>query len=73
MLLDLLGSLATSISTNETSADSMTFTARLLDAGMKKVYLINRQICVVKLPVVFSGLAGLIFVLPLFQFSLKII
>lgn len=63
MLLDLLGLLAASMSTNETSADSMTFTARLLDAGMKKVYLMNRQICVVKLPVVFSGLAGLTFVL----------
>lgn len=57
MLLDLLGLLAASMSTNETSADSMTFTARLLDAGMKKVYLMKRQICVVKLPVVFSGLA----------------
>ncbi|KAL1833964.1 hypothetical protein DCAR_0104099 [Daucus carota subsp. sativus] len=57
VLLDLLVSLAVLISTNETSADSMTVTARLLDAGMKKVFLINRQICVVKLPVVFSALA----------------
>lgn len=59
MLLDLLGSLAISISANETSADSMTFTARLLDVGMKKIYLLNRQICVAKIPVVFSALGDI--------------
>lgn len=63
MLLDLLGSLAISISANETSADSMTFAARLLDVGMKKIYLLNRQICVAKIPVVFSALGGLILLL----------
>lgn len=57
-LLDLLCSLASYASTNETSADNMTFTARLLDGGMRKVYSLNRQICVVKLPIVFSTLKG---------------
>lgn len=58
VLLDLLCSLATSVSSNESSADSMTFTARLLDTGMKRVYSLNRQICVVKLPIVFNVLKG---------------
>lgn len=61
VLLDLLCSLATSISANESSADSMTFTSRLLDVGMKRIYSLNRQICVVKLPVVFSALSGWFF------------
>ncbi|BFG39488.1 hypothetical protein CerSpe_257610 [Prunus speciosa] len=56
VLLDLLCSLALSVSTNETSADGMTFTARLLGTGMAKVYSLNRQICVVKLPTVFNAL-----------------
>lgn len=55
-LLDLLCSLAHLVSTSETSVDGMTFTARLLDAGMKKVYSLNRQICVVKLPLIFNAL-----------------
>ncbi|KAJ7979205.1 RRP12-like protein [Quillaja saponaria] len=59
-LLELLSSLAISISTNETSGDGMTFTARLLDAGVKKVYSLNRQICVVKLPVVFNALKDIL-------------
>lgn len=54
-LVDLLGSLATNVSSNDMSGDNLTFTARLLDAGMKKVFSLNRQICVVKLPVVFSA------------------
>ncbi|KAH0970908.1 hypothetical protein GBA52_023064 [Prunus armeniaca] len=56
VLLDLLCSLALSVSTNETSADGMTFTARLLGTGMAEVYSLNRQICVVKLPTVFNAL-----------------
>ncbi|PQQ15272.1 RRP12-like protein [Prunus yedoensis var. nudiflora] len=56
VLLDLLCSLALSVSTNKTSADGMTFTARLLGTGMAKVYSLNRQICVVKLPTVFNAL-----------------
>ncbi|XP_008242162.1 PREDICTED: RRP12-like protein [Prunus mume] len=56
VLLDLLCSLALSVSTNKTSADGMTFTARLLGTGMAEVYSLNRQICVVKLPTVFNAL-----------------
>ncbi|KAK4355750.1 hypothetical protein RND71_024721 [Anisodus tanguticus] len=57
VLLDLLGSFATSVSANESSADTMAFTARLLGIGMGSVYSINRQLCVVKLPVVFNSLS----------------
>lgn len=57
-LLELLTSLAHSISSNETSGDGMTFIARLLDAGMIKVYSLNRQRCVVRLPIVFKALKG---------------
>ncbi|CAN1232602.1 RRP12-like protein [Linum perenne] len=53
VLLKLLCLLA---SVSEISADSITITARLLDVGMRKVYALNRQICVVKLPFVFSAL-----------------
>lgn len=60
MLLDLICFLAISISENEASADGMTFTARLLDVGMKKVFALNRQICVVKLPVVFNALKDIL-------------
>lgn len=62
-LLDLLSSISISISTNETSADAMTFAARLLDVGMTKVYYHNRELCITKLPVVLSALKGLF---PLF-------
>lgn len=61
-LLDLLCSLALSVSSNETSVDNMTVTARLLDVGMRKVHSLNRQICVVKLPLVFSTLKGKSFI-----------
>lgn len=60
-LLDILCSLALSVTANETSVDAMTFTARLLDVGMVKVYSLNRQSCIVKLPVVFNSLRGLKF------------
>lgn len=63
VLLDLLCSMAVSFSTTETSADGLAFTARLLNVGMEKVYKVNRQICVVKLPVAFNALKGLIFAL----------
>ncbi|XWS17532.1 hypothetical protein CRYUN_Cryun33cG0075300 [Craigia yunnanensis] len=59
-LLDLLSSLALSVSTNETSAVGMTFNARLLSSGMLKVYSLNRQLCVIKLPVVFSTLKDIL-------------
>lgn len=58
-LLDLLYSLANSVSSEETSSvDAMTFTARLLDSGIKKVYSLNRQVCVVKLPAMVNALRG---------------
>ncbi|VFQ62697.1 unnamed protein product [Cuscuta campestris] len=60
VLLDLLCSLAMSISTNESSADNTAFTVRLLGVGMKRIYSLNRQICVVKLPLVFSKLSDVL-------------
>ncbi|KAK0572072.1 hypothetical protein LWI29_025683 [Acer saccharum] len=59
-LLDLLCLLALYVSTNETSVDGMTFTARLLNVGMTKVYSLNRQICVIKLPIVFNSLKDIL-------------
>uniref|UniRef100_A0A803NT89 RRP12-like protein n=1 Tax=Cannabis sativa TaxID=3483 RepID=A0A803NT89_CANSA len=61
-LLDVLCSLALSVTSNqtETSVDALTFTARLLDAGMVKVYSRNRQLCIVKLPVVFNALRDIL-------------
>lgn len=58
-LLALLSSIALSVSTIETSVDAMTFAARLLDVGMIKVYSLDRQMCVTKLPAVFNALKGL--------------
>jgi len=60
-LCDLISSIALSVSTNETSVDAMTFAARLLDVGMSKMYSLNRELCVTKLPVVFNALKGLFF------------
>lgn len=60
-LLELLSSLALSISSNEMSGDGLTFTTRLLDVGMKKIYTLNRQLCIIKLPIVFNALKGKIF------------
>ncbi|CAH9077093.1 unnamed protein product [Cuscuta europaea] len=60
VFVDLLCSLAMSISANDLSADSMAFTARLLGVGMKRIYSLNRQICVVKLPVIFSTLSDVL-------------
>ncbi|KAI8023198.1 RRP12-like protein [Camellia lanceoleosa] len=60
VLLDLLCSLGLSISANEMSVDDMTFTARLLDVGMKKIYSLNRQICIVKLPLIFNALRDIL-------------
>ncbi|QHN83601.1 hypothetical protein HN51_060040 [Arachis hypogaea] len=59
-LLELLCLLAHSISSNETSGEGMTFTARLLATGMNKVYLLKRRICVVKLPLVFNALKDIL-------------
>lgn len=61
LILDLLCQLASSVSVKEKSIDVMTFTARLLHVGIAKVHALNRQVCVVKLPVIFNTLAGLLF------------
>jgi ribosomal RNA-processing protein 12 len=59
-LLEVLCTLsALSTSSNEMSGDGMTFTARLLEAGMKKVFSLDRQMCVIKLPSVFNDLKGI--------------
>ncbi|KAL6220887.1 hypothetical protein ACLB2K_008640 [Fragaria x ananassa] len=60
ILLDLVCSVSLSVSNNKTSVDDMTFTARLLNIGMTKVYSLNRQMCVIKLPTVFSALRDIL-------------
>ncbi|KAK9705625.1 hypothetical protein RND81_07G071800 [Saponaria officinalis] len=55
-LVDLLSILAVSNPVDETSADGLTFTARLLDVGIRKVYNLNRAICIDKLPPVLNSL-----------------
>ncbi|KAK2455632.1 RRP12 protein [Trifolium repens] len=60
-LLEVLCTLsALSTSSNEMSGDGMTFTARLLEAGMKKVFSLDRQMCVIKLPSVFNDLKDIL-------------
>ncbi|XP_042499483.1 RRP12-like protein [Macadamia integrifolia] len=59
-LLDLLRSLAKSVSADEKSVDGMTFTARLLDGGIRKAYALNRQLCVIELPLVFNALGEIL-------------
>ncbi|CAJ2627945.1 unnamed protein product [Trifolium pratense] len=60
-LLEVLCTLsALSTSSNEMSGDGMTSTARLLDAGMKKVFSLDRQMCVIKLPSVFNDLKDIL-------------
>ncbi|GAB4838105.1 hypothetical protein Ancab_027636 [Ancistrocladus abbreviatus] len=60
VLLDLLCSLANSVAKIETTANGMTFTARLLGVGMRKIYSLNREICIVKLPLVFNVLRDIL-------------
>lgn len=55
-LVDLLVSLAGCVVMEETSADGLTFTARLLDVGMRKTHTLNRQICIDRLPPVLNAL-----------------
>ena len=62
VLLELLCSLALSVSGNERIVDDITFTTRLLDVGMRKVHSLDRKICIVKLPAVFNALGGVIFI-----------
>nr|XP_010932375.1 RRP12-like protein [Elaeis guineensis] len=60
VLLDLLCSLALSIPDKEKSADGMASTARLLHVGTKKVYQLNRKMCIVKLPITFNALGEIL-------------
>lgn len=66
VLLELLCSLALSVSTTETNAVSMTFNTRLLSKGMKKVYSLNRQLCVTKLPMIFTAVKGTFLIASLY-------
>jgi len=59
VLLNLLCSLALNVAKKENLADEMASTARLLHIGTKKVYNIDRTICIVKLPLIFNTLGGL--------------
>ncbi|KAE8687580.1 hypothetical protein F3Y22_tig00111013pilonHSYRG00174 [Hibiscus syriacus] len=59
-LLDSLSFLALSVSANETSPVSLTFNSRLLSSVMMKVNSLNRQLCVIKLPIVFSALKDIL-------------
>ncbi|KAL4305947.1 hypothetical protein AHAS_Ahas16G0129200 [Arachis hypogaea] len=45
---------------NQTSGDGMALIAPLMATEMNKVYLLNRQICVVKLPLVFYALRDIL-------------
>lgn len=59
LLLDLLCSLSHSVYKNDSREHNPIFTARLLKIGVAKVYSSNRQICVMKLPIVFNALKGI--------------
>lgn len=58
LLLELLSALSNS--DKEKSADILASIARLLHVGTKKVYDLNREICVVKLPATFSSLGDIL-------------
>ncbi|GJN22474.1 hypothetical protein PR202_gb10038 [Eleusine coracana subsp. coracana] len=60
VLLDLLCSLGLSVSSERKSGDEMASIARLLHVGTKKVYSQNKNICVVKLPLVFTSLGDIL-------------
>ncbi|CAN6239235.1 unnamed protein product [Urochloa humidicola] len=60
VLLDLICSLGLSVSSERKSGDEMASIARLLHAGAKKVYNQNKNICVVKLPLVFTSLGDIL-------------
>uniref|UniRef100_A0A1D1YZ83 RRP12-like protein n=1 Tax=Anthurium amnicola TaxID=1678845 RepID=A0A1D1YZ83_9ARAE len=60
LFIELLCSLASSASDKENSADVIASTARLLSGGIRKVYELNRQACIVKLPVIFSCLGDIL-------------
>ncbi|CAL5019894.1 unnamed protein product [Urochloa decumbens] len=60
VLLDLMCSLGLSVSSERKSGDEMASIARLLHAGTKKIYNQNKNICAVKLPLVFTSLGDIL-------------
>lgn len=58
LLQDLLCSLALTVP-EEKSADYTASIARLLHFGTRKVYDLNKEICIVKLPIIFNALGGM--------------
>ncbi|CAL9057574.1 unnamed protein product [Musa banksii] len=60
LLEDLLSFIALSVSDKEKSADQMASTAHLLHLGTRKVYHLNKEICVVKLPLIFNALGDIL-------------
>ncbi|ONK66057.1 uncharacterized protein A4U43_C06F3720 [Asparagus officinalis] len=60
VLLDLLCTLAIYVAEKSLIADEMASTARLLHIGMKKVHSLNREICIVKLPLIFNTLGDVL-------------
>ncbi|PKA47068.1 hypothetical protein AXF42_Ash011742 [Apostasia shenzhenica] len=60
LLLDLLCSFALSIPQKEKSADDMASIVRLLNVGIKKIYSLSRETCIVKLPDIFISLRGIL-------------
>lgn len=63
-LVEVLSIAAGPFKAHETSADAMTFTARMLKVGLARAFSLNRDLCVVKLPTVFNGLKGMLLYLP---------
>lgn len=59
VLLDLLCSIGLSVLVEEKSGDELAAVARLLCLGMKKVYNLNKEMAVMKLPLVFNSLRGM--------------
>ncbi|RLN07702.1 RRP12-like protein isoform X2 [Panicum miliaceum] len=60
VLLDVMCSLGLSVSSGRKSGDEMASIARLLHVGTKKIYNKNKNICVVKLPLIFTSLGDIL-------------
>ncbi|CAN6274197.1 unnamed protein product [Urochloa humidicola] len=60
VLLDLMCSLGLSVSSERKSGDEMASIARLLHVGIKNLFNQNKDICVVKLPLVFTSLGDIL-------------
>ncbi|XP_044955784.1 RRP12-like protein [Hordeum vulgare subsp. vulgare] len=60
MLLNLMCSLGTSVSTERKSGDELASIARILNIGTRKVYSQNKNVFVVKLPLVFTSLGDIL-------------